>query len=80
MIPEDLRPYILFTDFISDGQLKWICQNCRTYIFPSLSEEFGLPGIEAMAAGAPVISSNTTCLPEIYGELRRHFMTILQLS
>ncbi|HVA11419.1 MAG TPA: glycosyltransferase, partial [Candidatus Dormibacteraeota bacterium] len=39
----------------------------------SLSEGFGLPGLEAMAHGAPVVSSNATCLPEIYGEAARYF-------
>jgi glycosyltransferase involved in cell wall biosynthesis len=38
-----------------------------------LSEGFGLPGLEAMAHGAPVVSSNATCLPEIYGQAARYF-------
>lgn len=57
---------IVFSGFITDGQLRWLYQNCRAYVFPSLSEGFGLPGLEAMIHGAPVISSNATCLPEIY--------------
>ncbi len=36
-------------------------------------EGFGLPGLEAMAAGAPVLSSNATCLPEVYGEAAEYF-------
>ena len=59
---------VIFTDFVSDGELKWMYQNCEAYVFPSLSEGFGLPGLEAMAHGAPVVSSNATCLPEIYGD------------
>lgn len=55
-----------FTGFVSDGQLRWLYENCAAYVFPSLSEGFGLPGLEAMAQGAPVVSSNATCLPEIY--------------
>jgi glycosyltransferase involved in cell wall biosynthesis len=43
------------------------------YIFPSLSEGFGLPGLEAMTHGAPVVSSNATCLPEIYGDAAHYF-------
>lgn len=64
---------VIFTDFISDGQLKWMYQHCVAYVFPSLSEGFGLPGLEAMVHGAPVISSNATCLPEIYGNAAHYF-------
>jgi len=59
---------IVFTDFVTERELKWLYQNTAAYVFPSLSEGFGLPGLEAMAHGAPVISSNATCLPEIYGD------------
>lgn len=58
---------VIFTDFVSDGRLSWLYQNCQAYIVASLSEGFGLPGLEAMQAGAPVVSSDSTCLPEIYG-------------
>ena len=64
---------VFFTDFISEGQLRWLYENCQAYVFPSLSEGFGLPGLEAMAHGAPVVSANTTCLPEIYGNAARFF-------
>lgn len=57
---------VLFTDFVSEGQLRWLYEHTTAYVFPSLSEGFGLPGLEAMAHGAPVVSSNATCLPEIY--------------
>jgi glycosyltransferase involved in cell wall biosynthesis len=64
---------IIFTDFISDGQLKWLYQNCAAYVFPSLSEGFGLPGLEAMQCGAVVASSDATCLPEVYGDAALYF-------
>lgn len=64
---------VVFTDFVSEGQLRWLYETCSAYIFPSLSEGFGLPGLEAMAHGAPVVSSNTTCLPEIYGDAAHYF-------
>jgi glycosyltransferase involved in cell wall biosynthesis len=64
---------VIFTDFVSEGQLRWLYENCAAYIFPSLSEGFGLPGLEAMAHGAPVVSSNATCLPEIYGAAAHYF-------
>lgn len=62
-----------FTGFISDAQLKWLYEHCAAYVFPSLSEGFGLPGLEAMSHGAPVVSSNATCLPEIYGDAAEYF-------
>lgn len=62
-----------FTDFVTEGQLRWLYENCQAYVFPSLSEGFGLPGLEAMVHGAPVVSSNATCLPEIYGEAAHYF-------
>jgi glycosyltransferase involved in cell wall biosynthesis len=64
---------IVFTDFITDGQLRWLFEHCSAYIFPSLSEGFGLPGLEAMIHGAPVVSSNATCLPEVYGQAAHYF-------
>jgi glycosyltransferase involved in cell wall biosynthesis len=64
---------IIFTGFVSEGQLRWLYENCRAYVFPSLSEGFGLPPMEAMIHGAPVVSSNATCLPEIYGDSVQYF-------
>lgn len=64
---------VVFLDFVGDGQLRWMYENCQAYVFPSLSEGFGLPGLEAMTQGAPVVSSNATCLPEIYGDAAHYF-------
>ena len=64
---------ITFTDFIDDAQRDWLYENCTAYVFPSLMEGFGLPGLEAMLYDAPVISSNATCLPEIYGDAAHYF-------
>lgn len=64
---------VVFTGFVSEGQLRWLYENTLAYVFPSLSEGFGLPGLEAMAHGAPVLSSNATCLPEIYGGGAKYF-------
>jgi len=54
---------IVFTGFVSEGELRWLYENAAAHIVPSLSEGFGLPGLEAMINGAPVVSSNATCLP-----------------
>ena len=64
---------VVFTGFLSEGQLRWLYEHCEAYVFPSLSEGFGLPGLEAMLHGAPVVSSNATSLPEIYGEAAHYF-------
>lgn len=64
---------IIFTGYISDGQLKWLYNHTACYVFPSLSEGFGLPGLEAMMHGAPVASSNATCLPEVHGDAAHYF-------
>ena len=64
---------VVFTGFASEGQLRWLYENTEAYVFPSLSEGFGLPGLEAMVHGAPVVSSNATCLPEIYGKGAHYF-------
>lgn len=67
------RSSIAFTGFIPDEELKWLYENAEAYVFPSLSEGFGLPGLEAMVHGCPVVSSNATCLPEVYGDAAVYF-------
>ena len=62
-----------FLGFISDEQLAWMYKNAKAYVFPSLSEGFGLPGIDVMQHGLPMASSNATCLPEVYGDAAHYF-------
>ena len=64
---------IIFTDFVPDNELVFLYQNAKAYVFPSLYEGFGLPPLEAMQYNIPVISSNTTCLPEILGNSAFYF-------
>jgi glycosyltransferase involved in cell wall biosynthesis len=64
---------IHYTGFVSDEQLSWLYKHCAAYVFPSLSEGFGLPGLEAMAHGAPVASSEASCLPEVLGDAAVYF-------
>jgi glycosyltransferase involved in cell wall biosynthesis len=64
---------IIITGFLPDEQAKWLYEHCQAYVFPSLSEGFGLPALEAMGYGAAVVSSNATCLPELYGEAAQYF-------
>lgn len=64
---------IIAPGYVSEAQLKWLYENASAYVLPSLSEGFGLPGLEAMAHGCPVVSSDATCLPEIYGDAAEYF-------
>lgn len=68
-----VRDSIILPGFVSDGQLKWLYQNATAYVLPSESEGFGLPGLEAMSHNCPLVSSNTTCLPEVYGDAALYF-------
>lgn len=58
---------VVLTGPVSDRELVALYAGCAMFAFPSLSEGFGLPPLEAMACGAPVIASNTTSLPEVIG-------------
>lgn len=62
-----------FVGFLPDEQVAWLYEHCQAYVIPSLMEGFNLPGIEALKYGAPVVSSNTTCLPEVYGQAAHYF-------
>ena len=64
---------IKFTGFVSSAERDWLFENSQAYIFPSLNEGFGLPGLEAMNYKVPVISSDATCLPEIYEKAAYYF-------
>ena len=58
---------VVFTGPINENDKQWYMKNCEAFVFPSLAEGFGLPVIEAMYFGKPVILSNATALPEIGG-------------
>ncbi len=64
---------VVFTDFVPDNELAVLYQAAALYVFPSKSEGFGLPLLEAMQYGVPIISSNQTSLPEIAGEGALYF-------
>ncbi len=59
--------------FVADEDLKILYQNALAFVFPSLSEGFGLPGLEAMASGCPVICSDIPVFQEIYEEAAIYF-------
>ncbi len=57
-----------FLDYVPDADLPALFGACDAFVFPSLYEGFGLPPLEAMACGAPVVCSNTSSLPEVVGD------------
>jgi len=61
----DLPSNIKFLGYVSDQELKALYQGAVMFIFPSLYEGFGIPPLEAMACGCPVVVSNVTSLPEV---------------
>ncbi len=59
---------VIFTGRVSEEALPGLYRGALALVFPSLYEGFGLPVIEAMACGTPVLTSNTTSLPEVAGD------------
>ncbi|HET9824697.1 MAG TPA: glycosyltransferase family 1 protein, partial [Chitinophagaceae bacterium] len=64
---ERIKDRILFTGPLSDDHLAAIYAMAKIFCFPSFAEGFGLPPLEAMSSGVPVIVSNTTSMPEVCG-------------
>jgi len=69
----NLLDRVVFTGYVTDQELAGLYKNAKLYVFPSLSEGFGLPPLEAMAHNLPVVSSNATCLPEVLGDSAEYF-------
>jgi len=65
---EQLPPRVHLTGYVSDDTLPALYSGALALVYPSLYEGFGLPPLEAMACGTPVITSNTTSLPEVAGD------------
>ena len=63
-----LKNHVIIAGYRDDSELKWMYENCLAFCYPTLYEGFGLPVLEAMSQGAPVIVSNATSLPEVAGD------------
>ena len=64
---------VMYVGWVTEAELRALYQGACAFILPSLLEGFGLPVLEAMASGAPVICSNTTSLPEVAGNAALYF-------
>lgn len=64
---------VIFTGYVSDERLAGLYNEALAFTFPSLNEGFGLPALEAMSFGLPVVSSQVSCLPEILGDAALYF-------
>jgi glycosyltransferase involved in cell wall biosynthesis len=63
-----LHAHVRFLGYVSDETLAVLYRLAALFVFPSLYEGFGLPPLEAMASGAPVVTSNVSSLPEVTGD------------
>jgi glycosyltransferase involved in cell wall biosynthesis len=71
VVPPELEklkglPNVIMTGYLSDGEVKALLSVCKAFVFPSYFEGFGLPPLEALSCGAPIVISDRTSLPEIY--------------
>jgi glycosyltransferase involved in cell wall biosynthesis len=63
-----VQPKIILAGFVPDEDLAAIYSGAHAFLFPSLAEGFGIPPLEAMQCGVPVVASNTTSMPEVVGD------------
>lgn len=62
-----LERYVIFTGYVADEDMPYLYNGAELFVYPSFYEGFGLPPLEAMACGCPVVTSNTSSLPEVVG-------------
>ncbi|MFC1749339.1 glycosyltransferase family 4 protein [Pseudomonadota bacterium] len=64
----DLKNDVIFPGYLEDKEVRNLYKSAAVFVFPSLYEGFGIPPLEAMSCGCPVVSSNVASLPEVIGE------------
>jgi glycosyltransferase involved in cell wall biosynthesis len=67
-VESGLEKDVIHLGYVPDEDLPWLMSGATVFLYPSLYEGFGIPTIEAMACGIPVIASNSTSLPEVVGD------------
>jgi glycosyltransferase involved in cell wall biosynthesis len=70
---QSLRPNVRMLGYVNDSELKALYENALGFIFPSIYEGFGLPILEAMNCGCPVLCSTAASLPEVAGSAALYF-------
>ena len=73
VVQMEAQEFVTLAGFVPDEDLAVLYRQAEAFVFPTLSEGFGLPGLEAMEAGCPVICSNIPVLREVYGEAAVYF-------
>ncbi|RNI22456.1 glycosyltransferase family 4 protein [Rufibacter latericius] len=68
-----LQPFVHFTGFVPDNLLPFLYKYASLSVFPSLYEGFGMPPLESMACGCPVVASTSASIPEVCGEAALYF-------
>ncbi len=68
LVSSGMEKEIIFTGFVPSESLPFLYNGASAFVYPSLYEGFGLPVLEAMACGAPVVTSNVSSLPEVTGD------------
>ena len=63
-----LRERVVFTGFVTEDRLVLLYNRAAVFVYPSIYEGFGLPPLEAMACGCPVVASSVTAMPEVLGD------------
>ncbi|MGE5452618.1 MAG: glycosyltransferase family 4 protein [Acidobacteriota bacterium] len=70
---QPLPTYVKHVGYVSDGQLAALYRHAACFVFPSVYEGFGLPPLEAMAWGCPVVASRAASIPEVCGDAAEYF-------
>jgi len=64
----DIKDRVIFLDYVDDNDIVYLYNSAALFVYPSLYEGFGLPLLEAMACGVPIVASNGTSIPEVVGD------------
>ena len=67
-LKDKMKKHVMFLGYLSVGELSVMYNSAKLFVYPSLYEGFGLPPVEAMACGCPVVVSNVASLPEVCGD------------